>query len=352
MRRPDPPVDPEVTRELAELEAALAGDVRAVAARPDPAFLARLEERVAGGLPRAERRRWPWRPAMALPVAACVLAAAVVAGAVLRGEGDGAPVPEAAVQRSGGEAAAAGTQLTAPDLARPAAPAAGDTAAARRVERGASVTLAPPAGDVEEAADGVARAATALGGYVATSQVSTDGDGGSASLQLRVPSARLTELLARLRDLAPVAAQTQAATDITGATGAAAGRVADARAERRALLRALGRATTEAEIAALRARLRVSRARVTAAERALAELRRRGDLATVDVAVRAAREEAGGPWTPGDALRDARRVLELATGVLLVGAAVLVPLALVLAPAVVLARATSRRRRERALAGV
>jgi hypothetical protein len=221
------------------------------------------------------------------------------------------------------------------------------------VERSASITLTPRAGEVQDVADGVAAAASALGGYVASSQVSTEGDGGSAALRLRVPSARLQALLRRLADLAPVGAQSQAANDITGATGVAAERVADARAERRALLRALGRAATEREIAALRERLRLNRSRLAAAKGSLEALRRRARLATVDVAVRGARDEGGGgAWTPRDALRDALRVLQVAAGAAVVGAAVLLPLALLLAPAAVLARAAARRRRERALAGV
>src|SRR5215218_2466318 len=234
MRRPDPPPDAAVVRELAELEAALADDVRSVAAAPDQAFLAVLEERVVGGFPRPGAARRPRRlwPAVALPVAAALLVAVLVAGSALRDrDGGEAPVPEAAVERSGG--------------AGPADSGGGSAALGRRVERSASVTLAPPADDVQRTADGVARAATALGGYVATSQVSTGGDGGSAALRLRVPAARLAALLQRLAGLAPVAEQSQAATDITGPSGAAAERVADARAERRALLRALGRAVTD-----------------------------------------------------------------------------------------------------------
>jgi Domain of unknown function (DUF4349) len=343
MRRPDPPADAAVVRELAELEAALAEDVGAVAAAPDPAFLATLEERVVAGFPRPAARRRPrrWSPAVALPAAAALLVAVLVAGSALRDrDGSEAPVPEAAVERSGGAG-------LADSGGGSAAPAPG-----RRVERSASVTLAPPADDVQRTADAVARAATALGGYVATSQVSTGGDGGSAALQLRVPSARLAALLHRLAALAPVAEQSQAATDITGASGVAAERVADARAERRALLRALGRAATDREIATLRERLRLNRSRLAAAKGALEALRRRVRLATVDVAVRAAPDEGGGAWTPRDALGDALRVLQVTGGVLVVAVAVLVPLALLLAPVAILARAQSRRRRERALAGV
>jgi hypothetical protein len=359
MRRSDPPLDPEVARELAELEAALGDDVRAVAPVADARFLATLEGRVVDGFPRPSgaRRAASRRRRLLLlgaPVAAAALAAVIVAGAVLRGGGEGArPAPDAAVESSGGGGGRpADAQTATPFAAPPAMPAAG-AARDRRVERSASVTLAPPAGEIQEVADGVASATAAAGGYVASSQVTTGSREGSASLRLRVPSARLAALLGRLRDLAPVESLMQAADDITGATGVAAERLADARAERRALLRALGRATTEREIAALRERLRLNRSRLAAAKGALEALRRRARLATVDVAVHAGRSGGGaGTWTPRDALGDALRVLEVAAGVALVGAAALVPLALLALPLGLIARAFLRRHRERALAGV
>ena len=211
---------------------------------------------------------------------------------------------------------------TAGPLAPAPAPTAASSAAPpsrspRRPTRSrTSPTASPPA-------------TTAAGGYVADSQVTTGSAPGLGGPAPARPVGRLAGLLARLRDLAPVASLTQAADDITGATGVAAERLADARAERRALLRALGRATTEREIATLRERLRLNRSRLAAAKGALEALRRRARLATVDVAVHAGRDRGGGAatWTPRDALGDALRVLEVAAGVALVGAAALVPLA-------------------------
>ena len=291
MRRPDPPLDPGVARELTQLEASLADDVRAVAPVADPRFLAALEERAADGFARPARGGGAGRPPrrrllLALPVLALVLGAVVVAGTALRGDGDGdQPAPGATVQSSGPDDAGGGGADRAAPAASPA-PSVG-AVADRRVERAASVTLTPPADEIQPVADGVAAATTAAGGYVAGSQVTTGSGQGSAALRLRVPSGRLAGLLARLRDLAPVESLTQAADDITGPTGVAAERLADARAERRALLRALGRATTEREIATLRERLRLNRSRLAAAKGALEALRRRARLATVDVTLHA-----------------------------------------------------------------
>jgi hypothetical protein len=55
---------------------------------------------------------------------------------------------------------------------------------------------------------------------------------------------------------------------------------------------------------------------------------------------------SGGGWTPADAARDALRVLEVAAGVILVGLAAGIPLALLLGAAWLAAHSTRRRRRE------
>jgi N-methylhydantoinase B/oxoprolinase/acetone carboxylase alpha subunit len=59
-----------------------------------------------------------------------------------------------------------------------------------------------------------------------------------------------------------------------------------------------------------------------------------------------------GTWTPGDAARDALRVLEVAAGVILIGLAAGIPLALVGGAAALVARSSRRRRRENALDAV
>ncbi len=63
----------------------------------------------------------------------------------------------------------------------------------------------------------------------------------------------------------------------------------------------------------------------------------------------AAEEDNDGVWTPGDAAKDAVRVLEVAAGVILVGLAVLAPLAILALLAALGVRWSTRRRRERAL---
>jgi hypothetical protein len=241
--------------------------------------------------------------------------------------------------------------------AAPAAPsAAGDSSAStsspRRVERSAQLTLTPAPGDVQDVADGVVRTTQAVAGYVAQSSVSTQNGAGTAQFTLRIPTARVDDALARLSKLAHVGSLTQDAHDITATVASAAQRLADARDERRALLTALGRATTDRQVAALKARLRANRSEISRRKGELAAVARRADMATVQVTVEGTghpSHNGGGAWTPRDALHDAGRVLQVAGGVTVIAAAVLLPLALLAALAGALAHVLRRRRRESAL---
>jgi hypothetical protein len=381
MRRPDTTLDPLVAEELERLDAALAGspdadpglealvrDVRAEAPEMTPAFRGELDDRVRAGFPRA--RRFAWRPSRtllvpALGAAATLLIAVVVIGLAGGGgrgggsssAGDSASGSAGTVSGAAPNAGAAPPTATAesatPQKSAPAAPPLTGGASGRQVERAAQLTLTTAPADVQDVADGVIQTAAALDGYVETSQISSGDEGGGASLRLRVPSARLDDAIARLSDLAHVGSLTRASTDITAPVASVTARLSDARAERSALLRALGKATTDREIASLRERLRLNRSQIAAVKGELAGLRRRANLATVDVTVQGTGPKAGsgtgGAWTPKDALHDALRVLEVAAGVTLVAGAVLVPLALIAALGALASRGRRRRRRDAAL---
>jgi uncharacterized protein DUF4349 len=401
MSRRDETLDLQVTRDLADLEAALAGepgadpslallvsDVRAEAPRMSAGFALQLDERVAEGFPRPAGRRarasaWlaglrEHSRANLLPVlglATTVLVALIVSVAVIAGGGSDTAVrsdrdqaqPPSAAQ--GGAGAESGTSSAAADNQRAPAPVVADevarralkaapvsvtpfAATSRKVEKLTQLTLSTSADDVQKVSDGVVRVTQGLGGFVESSQVTTSDARGSATFRLRIPSRRLDEAVSRLSGLAHVGSLSQSATDITREFVSAADRLSDARAERRALLRALGKATTANEIASLRARLRFNRSEIARYKGELNAVRRRADLATIEVTVDGqgkAKGSGGGAWTPRDALGDAVRVLEVATGVLVVSAAALVPLALVAALAALAARAVRRRRREEAL---
>jgi hypothetical protein len=285
----------------------------------------------------------------ALAAATSLLAALVVASAVLTGGeddgGDVAPLTSRQEDRGAGGAAA---PESAPGRAMTVPPVDGDIApgAPRRVERQASLTLSAPGERIDEVADGVVRVTDEVGGIVAGSSVSSgDGDSDGAAFSLRIPTRRLDDALARLSKLAHVQSRTQNSQDITGAFVSAQERLRESLAERQALLRQLAAADTVNETESIRARLRIVQQEIAGGRAAVARLRQRTDFAVVSVMVEEGRGATGGGggWTPGDALRDALRVLEVALGV------ALLPFGLLLGAGWLAARVAVRRRRERAL---
>jgi hypothetical protein len=369
MRRRDV-LDPEVARELAALDAALAGEavdelVRAVRAeRPEipPQFARDLDTRVQAGFagPRSARRRLSIprvsrRTLMpALGAAASLLVALVVVASLSSGGEDMQPAPQnAPAPARGGTAESLATSATG-DAVAPDDESAVAPGAARRVERQASVVLTAPAGEVPEVSDGVIRATDEVGGIVASSSVSTGDDGrAGASFQLRVPTRRLDDALARLSKLGHVRSRTQSSQDVTASFVSARERLDEALAERKGLLRQLAGANTQNETASIRERLRIVRAEISSARASLRRLRVRTDYSVVSVSVVTDGEggaaTGGGNWTPEDAARDAVRVLEVLAGATLVSLAVLRPLALLGLFVAAGARTARRRGRERAL---
>ena len=216
------------------------------------------------------------------------------------------------------------------------------------------LALQTPDGEFQSTTDAVIATVGRFGGIVASSQISaSDANGGEASFELRIPTARLDRALAALSRLGHVTERSQSLQDITGSFVSAQERLTDARAERRGLLRALARATTTQQIASIKAQLRGVGSRISALKRQLSSLRRRADLSRVDLTVRGGGESGttggGGQWTPGDAAGDALRVLEVLAGVALISLAVLAPLGLIGAGVALGLRSGRRRRRETSL---
>ena len=383
----------------------LVHDIRATAPEMTPGFAARLEHQLAEGFPessespvrRVSPRRW-----LLLPAAGSVAAVLVAVVIVLDqgGGNDGAPqfaddgpAPSmsredlaAGAGKSSNESsgAAADSEAAAPAPAESAAapqavappPTAGTTtdpggaatsqadlsrrsakiapAKERKIERSADLVLRVPTRKLDSTSDGVIRTVDRFGGIVASSSIGSDDTSGEATFDLRIPTDRLDDALAALSKLGHVTDRRQNLVDITGSFTSAQDRLSDARAERRGLLRALGRASTQQQIDSLRARLRNVRSQIARLNGELDALRRRADLSRVSVTVRgdgsAAEEEGGaGTWSPGDAARDAVRVLEVIAGVTLIALAIIAPLALLAALVAVGMRVGRRRRREAAL---
>ena len=147
----------------------------------------------------------------------------------------------------------------------------------------------------------------------------------------------------------------QRSEDITAQSVSARSRLKDARTERKSLLGQLADADTVTEAGAIRARLRLVSNEIEAARAVVRRVDNRADYATVALSLVADRDAGGavgtedGGWTPGDAARDALRVLEVAAGVAVIALAVALPFALVAILAGLALRTGRRRRRDHAL---
>ena len=382
---------------LTELQAALDGsaegphadswrelreDVRALVPPMSPEFERGLGERIAersarsatkrsapnGSTPKQTRRRWGWpprpsRPALAGVSVACAVFASVLIAAPWRPAGhavesfekspstaartDNAGRASGAVASAPAAAANAGRALAPEDFG----PASGAPAAApgRVQQLGASIRLAATPGEVQATADRVSRLVVSEGGFVQSSHVDQGEGAGEANLTLILPSAKLSAALASLGALAPVRAESQTLQDITNTYDAARQRLSDANAERQALLRALAKASTEGEIDSLRERLAQNRDAIAQAHTALRAVSQKASTSEVEVTVIGDRSVGSEGLTLSRGLHDAGRVLVVTLAVLLIAAAVLVPLALVIFATVAGRRTWRRHQRERVL---
>src|SRR6185503_14835852 len=157
-----------------------------------------------------------------------------------------------------------------------------------------------------------------------------------------------------LSRLADVRDRTQSSRDITAETLTARERLREARREREGLLRALAKATTLNQTEAIKARLGSVNRELAVARQSVRRVENRASYANVVVELVSDDGSSVAPvddgrWTPGDALDDSVRVLEVAAGVAVVVLAFALPLALLAALAAGGARIAGRRRRERAL---
>jgi hypothetical protein len=408
-----PELTPDVERELAALDDALAG--RRVAPeltelgelalalrdeRPQPTegFRRLLDTRVERGFPgrdprfRASGRRW-WQalltvPAIGMACAVLVVAVIVVAGprdsedaggggggaSVTAQEdagGGGAAAPSAealsgsADERSASDESAGSASTFAEPLppgSVPPAPGQGspgtDARARRSVERSASLTLAARPRDIDAVSARIQEVTRQQGGFVVSSTVSSSAGGGGGEFLLRIPTRNLDSAMAALSRLGNVRERAQRSQDITAQAVSARSRLKDARTERKSLLRQLGAAVTPTETESIRRRLDIVARQIETARADVRRVNNRAAFATISVTLIADRS-AGAPgadaddnWTPGDAARDAIRVLEVAAGVALIVLAIALPLALLVGLAAFAARWTRRRRREHALDAV
>jgi hypothetical protein len=249
---------------------------------------------------------------------------------------------------SEGSPASAAAQAS-PSIAAPSA--AGALSSPSRVQQlAASITLDSAPQNLQATSDQVAQLAVRDGGYVQSSNVQVQQQGASeATLALRLPSARLAAALAAIGRLAPVRAENQSLQDITGAYNAAHQQLSDAESEQRALLRALAAASTEAQIDSLHARLAASRAAIARAQASVHSVSARASTSEVEVSILGDTRTGSEGLTLHKGLHDAGQVLIVVVIAILILAAVLVPLALLLAGLAGVRRTWRQYQRERVL---
>jgi hypothetical protein len=397
-QRDDETLTAEAERDLAALDAALAGEpvpenqalaelareLRAERPTPEPRFGAELDARAAEGfrgarpsgpLARLRERIAATPPLRMLAPAGALATLAVVAGVAISqttspdgGGGDdpvtlGRDAAEPAEITAGearGQAGPAGAEPESVEPIQPGQvepPSSGDLDGdglapgqeERKVERAAQITLSAEEDEVPGVADGVIEVSDRYDGIVVSSQVSENAEGRStAHIELAIPAAGLGDALADLSELADVSSRSESAVDVTEPFVTARERLADARAELDALLTQLADADTPRETRSIRARMDIVRGEIAAARADLEDISRRARFARVSVTV----EGSGGTddgWSLGDAAGDALDVLRTTAGVALVSLAVLLPFLVLGTIAWIVARGAARRRRERAL---
>jgi hypothetical protein len=415
--RGDEPLDPEVERELAAIDAALAGepvdadfdrvatlarDLRDERELPTPEFSARLDRWAAEGFPagrepdprtrtgasplaslRERLAAIPGRRILAPAGAAATLLVVIAVGVsqIPSGGGDQSD-DDGFVATGGGEAAVDEAAAPPPEqgvgeaqaLRRDLGATSGEAAdadrlnalrasdipfARRKIARRVNLKLATSPERFRGAANGVLDVVRDHGAIVSESSVS-GGDPdvkrsrtGQARFELRIPAGQLQSALAALSDLGNVVSRTDGAVDVTGRVLSSRQEIADYEATRQRLLSELETAYTTTEQDAIERQLEIVESQLAAAEEELGDLQTRVQLVPVTVTITADRsiEEDGeeGAWSIGDAFDDAGRVLEVVAGVLVVGAAVVIPVGLLVLLAWLAAREIARRRRESAL---
>jgi hypothetical protein len=238
----------------------------------------------------------------------------------------------------------------------------------RKVAQNAQLVLSAEPQDVRDVADGVVGVVDRYGGYVVSSNVTSGkapaptpvpengraarSQQGSGTFELRIPAQHLQAALGDMSKLAHVTSRTEGVKDITKRFDEAKAHVHDLNVERANLLTQLGNAVTIAEQDSIKARIKVVENQLAAARDHYGHVKDRIHMVPVSVEIRGQAgvdSGGGGAWSIGDAFHDAGRVLTVMAGILLISAAVLVPIGLIVGVAWLTARAVIRKRREDAL---
>jgi len=304
-----------------------------------------LRERVRGLKPAERRRQFGWKPVLVVVPVAVALGGAALLGGSSRDEDQGGSVA--------GERAMPSTalELSTPETAQDSAGSAlVPTERAQEWDVRLELAVRDNARLSEASADAI-RTTRALGGYVVSSNVATQGAGGRAQLVVRIPQRRVQDAIAQLSELGTITGQEVTVQDRQAELNQLAARIDQLRvriAELNVRLR------TEQLDEAERLRLELQRRQL---QGTLNQLTRRrssvaGQVAMADVSLtietRRAAAAAGGNRFD-DAVGDALAVLGVAAAVAVFLLIVLAPLAVLAALALAARRAWRRHEDERLL---
>jgi hypothetical protein len=402
-------MDPGVERELEALDKALAGlpvekefeglaelvsDLRADRPEPDPDWAAELDKHAAARFKgrrrssstKAGSRFGTWLGSLSLgqvlaPAAAMVTLVMVVAVGVSvtaddRGDssdggaapmtldaeapnGESAvPVPEAASSMDAGADGAvesfeseSGYLLEDSDGAfRALREKTAPGREKRMQDRSAILALKTDTEKVREVNDEAIQITESVGGVVLTSSLDETDQRATATLELSIPTRELDATLDRLTDLATVASLNEASEDITKPFVSAQDNLEDAEAERDQLLDALAEAEDGPEADSIRAQLDIVREEISRAEAQFENIARQARISNVSLTIEGTPGgDDDGSWSLGDAADDALEALKTVAGVMLVGAAIVLPIVALIALLVWLGMAARKRSRESAL---
>jgi hypothetical protein len=384
-----------IERELEALDAALNGDpvhadyaplgeltatLRSLRARPSEDFARALDGRAARGFARvlgpadtasaAPRRRRARRALMpAVGVALSTVLLAVLAISLSGGSDRRQPAPVPVVGRSapvsvsptlsvpstparGTASPPTGSAGAGTAAGAAASPSASAAPAARPLERTSTLEVGVAPDTIQSAAQRVFTLASAFGGYVRQSNVSSGaGAQGGANFDIRLPSANLSSAIAALSHLGHVRSENDTTNDVTDQLSSLERSIGGLQAERASLLRQLAAASEAQQEASLRARLHAVEVRISQLQGALGALRSRVDYTSLALSLtpEAAAGATSGDLTPGGAAHDAAQILEAALAVLVIAAAAALPLGSLILAAWLVAAIVRRRLREQAL---
>ncbi len=311
-----------------------------------PAAPRELRERVRGLRPVEKRRQFGWKPVLVVvPVAVALVGAALLGGRGSTDQGD-----------EGGGVALDSRVGESQDAATPEAAQSTDALSAIAPSSRAQewdVRLELSVRDNARLSEASAEAISttrALGGFVVSSNVATQGAGGEAQLVVRIPQRRIQDALAQLSALGTITGQEVSVQDRQAELDQLAGRIDTLRvriAELNVRLR------TEQLDEADRLRLELQRRQL---QRTLNEATRRRAgvaeqvaLADVSLTIRTRPAAASSSGRLDDAVDDAVGVLGVAGAVAVFLLIVLAPLLVLTALGLAARRAWRRRDDERLL---